>query len=81
MAVTGAPLKYKYHALKMSNMALEMRNASYDINNPITNKHIEIRIGDRKVLVISLIISFFVEINFHNYVIVMLLLYIIEIVF
>ena len=47
MAVSGAPLENKYHALQMSNMALEMRNSGFDINNPITNKHIEIRIGFR----------------------------------
>ncbi|KAK2163099.1 hypothetical protein NP493_1482g00011 [Ridgeia piscesae] len=45
MVVAGAPVVSDYHALHISNMALDMRTAAFDIADPSTGTHIQIRIG------------------------------------
>ena len=45
MVVAGAPTVNVYHALHISNMALDMKAAALDIPDPSTGSHIKTRIG------------------------------------
>ena len=47
MVVAGAPVPSRVHALKMSDMALDMLEAVQTVANPATdNDHVQIKIGE-----------------------------------
>ena len=45
MVVSGAPMVTIYHALYVSDMALDMLDAMTDLIEPSSGKHMRIRVG------------------------------------
>ena len=45
MVAAGAPEPNEQHAMRMSELALDMRESVVDIIDPSTNDHIKIRLG------------------------------------